>query len=86
MEKTELNGNSCSALPFFVTGLGAGIVVAVLFAPQSGATARRLIARRVEEGKHWLQGKATAAQDYVKEQREELRDRVKEVAEVIGGN
>jgi gas vesicle protein len=106
MENFEMNGNRGTALLSFVTGLGAGIALTVLFAPRSGAATRRLIGRKVQEGQDWMtdkaaaaqdyvtdkaataQGyvtdKAAAAQDYVRERGEELRGRVKNVAEVIG--
>jgi gas vesicle protein len=87
MEKVETNGGSChrgSSGLFFLTGLGAGVALAVLLAPRSGAATRRLIRCKVEEGEDWMKDKAAAAQDYVKGHVEELRDRVKEVAEVIG--
>jgi gas vesicle protein len=70
----------------FLTGFGAGIALAVLLAPRSGAATRRLIGRRVEEGEDWVKEKAAAAQDYVCDQGEKLGDRIKEVAEVIGRN
>jgi gas vesicle protein len=84
MEKVEMNTSRGSALLFFLTGLGAGIALTVLFAPRSGAATRRLIGRKVEEGEDWMKDKAAAAQDCVRGQVEELRDRVKEAAEVIG--
>jgi gas vesicle protein len=84
MEKVEMNGNRGSALLFFLTGLGAGIALTVLLAPRSGAATRRLIGRRVEEGEDWMKDKAAAAQDCVRGHVEELRGRVKEVAEAIG--
>ena len=55
-----------------------------MLAPCSGAATRRLIGRKVEEGKDWMKDKAAAAQDCVRGHGEELRDRAKEVAEVIG--
>jgi len=84
MEKFEMSCNRNSALITFLTGLGAGIALTVLLAPRSGAATRRLIGRKVEEGKDWMKDQATAAEDYVKGQGEQLRDRVKDVAEVIG--
>jgi hypothetical protein len=83
-EKVEMNGNRGSALLFFLTGLGVGIALTVLFAPLSGAATRRLIGRKVEEGEDWVKDNAAAAQDYVRDHGEELRDRVKDVAEVTG--
>jgi gas vesicle protein len=86
MQKVEMNGNRGFALLVFLAGLGAGIALMVLLAPRSGAATRRLIGRKVEEGKDWIKDKAAATQDYVRSHGEELRDRVKEVAEVIGRN
>lgn len=83
MEKTEMDCRGSSSLVFFLTGLGVGIASAVLLAPRSGASTRRLIGRKVEEGEEWAKNKAAAAQDYVKGRSEELRGRVNEVAEVI---
>jgi gas vesicle protein len=87
MEKVKMNGNRSYALPFFLAGLGAGIAVTVLLAPRSGAATRRLIDRKVGEGEAWMKAmkaKAAAAQDYVSSRGAELRDRVKDVAEVMG--
>ena len=84
MEKVEVNASKGSALLFFLAGLGAGIALAALLAPRSGAATRRLIGRKVEEGDDWMKDKAAAAQDCVRGHVEELRDRVKEAAEVIG--
>lgn len=84
MENSEMNGNRGTALLSFVTGLGAGIALTVLFAPRSGAATRRLIGRKVEEGQGWMTDKAAAAQSYVRERGEDLRGRVKEVAEAFG--
>jgi hypothetical protein len=50
----------------------------------TGAATRRLIGRKVEEGEDWMKDNAAAAQDCLRGRVEELRDRVKEVAEVIG--
>jgi gas vesicle protein len=73
-----MNGNRGSAVLFFLSGLGAGIALTVLLAPRSGPATRRLIGRKVEEGKGWVKDKTAAAQDYVRGQGEGLRDRVKE--------
>jgi len=39
---------------YFLTGLAAGVAVAVLFAPHAGAETRDLIGRKAEEGKEAL--------------------------------
>jgi gas vesicle protein len=84
MEKLEMCGHSVPAPLFFLFGLGAGLGLAVLLAPRSGAATRRLIGSKVEEGQDWVKDKAAAAQDCVKGQVEELRGRVKEAAEAFG--
>jgi gas vesicle protein len=84
MEKVEMNGNRAFTGLFFLAGLGAGVALTALLTPRSGASTRRLIGRKVGEGTDWMKDKATAAKDYVKGHGEELRDRVKDVAEVMG--
>jgi gas vesicle protein len=86
MEKVETSCSSGSGALFLLAGLGAGIALAILLAPRSGAATRRLIGRKVEEGEDWMKEKAAAAQDYVSSQGEKLGDRIKDVAEVIGRN
>jgi gas vesicle protein len=86
MEKCNVESHRGSSLLYFLAGLGSGVALAVLFTPRSGAATRRLIGRKAEEGEGWMKNKATEAQDYVKGQGERLRDRVKDVAEVIGRN
>ena len=78
-----MTNNRSFALPFFVTGLGAGIALAALLTPRSGAATRRLIGRKVEEGKEYLTSQFAAGQDYLRSQGAELRERFKEVDEVI---
>ncbi len=79
-----MNSHRGSALLFFLAGLGTGVALTGLLAPRSGAAMRRLIGRKIEEGEDWMKEKASTAEDYVKGQGEELRDRVKEAAKVIG--
>ncbi len=54
---------------YFVAGLSMGAAVALLFAPRSGKTTRRLIADRVEEGKDYIglkgRGLRRQAEDFV---------------------
>jgi gas vesicle protein len=84
MEKIHRNGKRSIALPIFLAGLGTGIALTALLVPNSGAKTRRLIGRKVEEGEDWMKAKASEAQDYVSSRGAELRDRAKEVAEVMG--
>ena len=55
-----------------------------LLAPRSGAATRRLIGHKIEEGDDWIKDKADTAQDFVRGHVDDLHDRVKEVAKVIG--
>jgi gas vesicle protein len=83
MDKSEVNGNSCSAPLFFLGGLAAGIAATVFLAPRSGAETRRLIGRKVEKGKDWAKDTVSDAQDYVTARGEDVRDRFKKVAAAI---
>ncbi len=84
MQKVETNGYASSGPLLFLTGMGAGIAVAVLLAPRSGASTRRLIGRKVEEGEDWMKDKAAEAKVYVSCRAEKLGDRLKEVAGAMG--
>lgn len=78
-----MNCNTNSAT-LFLTGVGTGIALTLLLAPRSGAATRGLIGRKVKDGEDWMKDKAAAAEDYVLTRGAGLRDRVQEVAEVIG--
>jgi hypothetical protein len=82
MEKS-MNGNRVP-LTAFLAGLGAGIALATLLAPRSGIATRRLIGRKVEKGEDWIKDKAVAAQDCIRSQSEDLRDRAKGLTAALG--
>ena len=84
MEKTECTSSMSSSLLIFISGLGAGVALAGLLTPRSGAATRRIIGRKVDEGTGWVKAQATTAQEFVRTQADDLRDRAKDVAEVIG--
>lgn len=86
MRRVETNRKTESAPLYFLTGLGAGIALAVLLAPRSGTATRRMIGRKVDESEDWMKAKAAAAQEYVSTQGEKLGERIKEAAEGIGRN
>jgi len=46
--------NGGTRFVYFLTGLGIGALLGVLFAPQSGEKTRELIADRAEEGRDYL--------------------------------
>src|SRR5260370_24450410 len=43
-----------SKITYFLCGLGVGVAVGLLFAPQSGAETRELIVTKADEGKEFL--------------------------------
>lgn len=71
-----MEDNSGSKFLYFLTGLGIGALVGILFAPQSGEKTRELIAGRAEEGRDYLAQKGRA----VREQATYYVDRSKETA------
>ena len=83
-DKVEMNGSRSIALPCFLIGVATGVALAGLLAPRSGFATRRAIGRTMHEGEAWVKATATAAQEYVKAQRADLQERIKDVAEVIG--
>ena len=48
---------------YFLTGLGIGALVGILFAPQSGDKTRELIAGRAEEGRDYLNRRSRELRD-----------------------
>ena len=83
MAEVEGNGAGPSASLLFLAGLGAGIALTVFLAPRSGAAMRRLIGRKVERGENWIKETASAVQDCARDHIGDLRDRVKDAAEVL---
>jgi gas vesicle protein len=59
----------------FLAGVSVGIVVALLFAPESGERTRKLIAKKAEEGKDYLASKGKE----LRGQAEELAEKGKEL-------
>lgn len=81
MEKTEMPCDRTYALPCFLAGLGTGVALAMLFAPNSGSATRVLIRRKLRDGEDWAKDQAAATRNYARSQSEGLRDRVKDLAE-----
>ena len=78
-----MNDNRISALPLFLSGLGAGIALTLLMAPRNGAATRGLIGRKVKCGEEWMKEKAAEAENYVQTQGARLRDGVAAVADAV---
>ena len=75
---------------YFLTGLGIGALIGVLFAPQAGERTRELIADKAGEGREFLLSKSrelrNQAADYVERGKEVLADqRDHLVAAVVAG-
>ena len=71
-----MEDNSGSKFLYFLTGMGIGALIGILFAPQAGEKTRELIAGRAEEGRDYLTQKGRA----VREQASAYVDRGKETA------
>lgn len=52
-----------SSLPFFLLGVGLGVVAGILFAPQSGEETRQLIKDRADEGVDYVKRRSTELQE-----------------------
>ena len=71
-----MEDNGGTKFLYFLTGLGIGSLVGILFAPQAGEKTRDLIAGRAEEGRDFLTQKGRVA----REQASTYVDRGKEAA------
>lgn len=69
---SERNG---SGVLWFLTGLGIGAVVGILYAPQSGSETREVLMAKAEEGREFVRKRAQEA----REQAEQWTERGKEV-------
>lgn len=69
---SERNGGG---LLWFLTGLGIGAVVGILYAPQSGSETREILMAKAEEGRDFVRRRAREA----REQAGEWADRGREV-------
>lgn len=75
-----------SGLLCFVAGLGAGMAIGVLLAPDSGAATRDFVSRKAEDGKDLLKAKIEDGRDRVKRQGAQIRDQAdKFVRRSMGG-
>ena len=83
--------NVGTAVTFLMIGLGAGALVALLFAPKSGKQMRKDLRRRFDDARDTLQDWSEEASDRVQdavehtaEWAEELRDAARQKAAPIG--
>jgi gas vesicle protein len=65
----------------FLGGLGVGLAVGILFAPDSGAGTRDRIRRKTDEGRDLMNAKADEGREYLKRQGARLVDQTNEFVE-----
>jgi gas vesicle protein len=82
-----MDDNDGSRFFYFLTGLGMGALIGVLFAPQSGERTRELIADKAEEGREFLLSKSrelrNQAADYVERGKEVLAEQREQLAAAV---
>jgi gas vesicle protein len=76
-----MTDRNTTGLYCFLGGLGVGIAVAVLFAPDSGAGTRDSIRRKAGAGRDLLNAKADEGREYLKRQGARLADQTNEFVE-----
>jgi gas vesicle protein len=58
-----MEDNGGSKFLYFLTGMGIGALIGILFAPQAGDKTRELIAGRAEEGRDFLTQRGRSVRD-----------------------
>jgi gas vesicle protein len=72
---------------FFVAGVGIGALLALLLAPKTGEQTRKLIAKKVEEGKDYVASRGREfrgqAEELVEKGKERVTKQKERLAEVL---
>lgn len=68
------NNNAGTAVTFFLIGLGAGALAALVLAPKTGKQFRRDLKRGYEDARETLQDWSEEARDRVRDAKERVRD------------
>jgi len=76
-----MTDRNMTGLYCFLGGLGAGVAVGILFAPDSGAGTRESIRRRAVEGRDLMNAKADEGREYLKRQGTKLVDQTNDFVE-----
>ncbi len=58
-----MDDNGAAKFFYFLTGVGIGALIGVLFAPSSGERTREVIASKAEEGRDYMLRKSREARD-----------------------
>ena len=58
-----MENNGSTKFLYFLTGLGIGALIGILFAPQSGERTREILAEKAEEGRDYLLRKGREVRD-----------------------
>lgn len=67
--------NGGSSIAFFLTGVGIGAVLALLFSPKSGHETRDMLNQKANEGRDYLTNRSRE----LRQQAEELVDKAKDI-------
>ena len=82
-----MDDNEGSRFFYFLTGLGVGALIGVLFAPQAGERTREMIADKAEEGREFLLSKSrelrNQAADYVERGKEALAEQREQLVAAV---
>jgi gas vesicle protein len=79
-DRNDLANQAGTALTFFLIGVGAGALIALLYAPKSGEALRRDLRRKYKDAREAVEDFAEDARDQVEEAFERGSDWVEEVS------
>ncbi|MFZ0772966.1 MAG: YtxH domain-containing protein [Candidatus Sulfotelmatobacter sp.] len=78
------NNNVGTAVTFFLIGLGAGALAALVLAPKTGKQFRRDLKRGYEDARETVQDWTEEARDRVRDAKERVRDVAERGADLAG--
>ncbi|MGO8795598.1 MAG: YtxH domain-containing protein [Candidatus Sulfotelmatobacter sp.] len=88
-ESSEENSTLGTAITFFLIGLGAGALTALVLTPKTGKQFRRDLKRGYDDAKDkiedWVEDAAEEAKDRVREVKERVRDAAERGADLADG-
>jgi len=82
--ETSDNNNVGTAVTFFLVGLGAGALAALVLAPKTGKQFRRDLKRGLEDAKDTLQDWTEETRDRVRDAKDRVRDAAERGADLAG--